>query len=302
MGEAKRRKDLDPNFGKPGSFRSDQEFRLEVEPDYPYFIDVYLSEGSSGLICAIQEWLLETDQIHSNEPPFALTSRLNQVSMTVYSMAAKQVQSLASQSPKLAEFTLKIPMEPEDFGRYAPVQNNVALATEAMRLINSGYFNNAITFLINSDGDAVKTMRNHVVILYMGTNAALEIIDAACALVKLTPFNIVTYAGEQRDSITGLITKTFSPLANKIHNFRINNKGADKFPCLSLLSMIENKSTGASCEFRKHYTAQGGNQLVIPGYSAGNQGISFHYPPMDVLGKPSNIPVIRGFDDKGDQR
>ncbi|MGI0496367.1 hypothetical protein [Limnospira platensis] len=300
MSKSKRRNQQGPSFGfgKPKWQKDSKDFELEVEPDYPSLVDLYLSEGTAGLMPAILDWLVESGQIYHEEPTSALLNRVNQVSMTVYDIASKQAQNLASRDLKLAEFTLKIPMEPDDFISYLPVQKNRLLATEAMRLINTGFFDSAITFLINVEGDAVQTLRKYGVILYMGTNSNYEIIDAACALASWKPFEVFTYAGEQRSSLNPIIFKTFSPLINQIQNFRIQQKGANKFPCLSLLTLVENKASGAICEFRKHYTAQGGNQLIIPGYSSGGNNSFSIYTKMNVLGKPAKIPDIRGFNHK----
>ncbi|MFB2938753.1 hypothetical protein ACE1B6_26170 [Aerosakkonemataceae cyanobacterium BLCC-F154] len=298
MGDAKRRKQVDPTFGKPWWQKKSIHIQLETEPDYSSFVDLYLSQGTAGLTSAILDWLVQTEQVYQGEPPAALLNRLNQIAMTVYDMASKQTQTLASQDLKLAAFTLKVPMEPEDFSGYQPVMNNRELATEAMRLINTGFFDTAITFLINKDGDAVGTLRKHGIVLYMGTNNNLEIIDAACALVTWKPFEVTTYAGENRNSLNSLIEKTFRPLAEKIQKFRIEQKGANKFPCLSLLCLIENKTDGAVCEFRKHYTAQGGTQLIIPGFSSTTNNVVAVYPAMNVLGLTRSIPAIRGFSQK----
>jgi hypothetical protein len=295
MGEAKRRKQHEPNYGKSEWQKNSKHIQLEVEPDYSSLVDLYLSQGTAGLLPAIFDWLLQTEQIYHGEPPSDLLNRANQVAMTVYEMASKQAHTLASQDLKLAEFSLKLPLEPDDFGGYQPVINNLELATEAMRLINTGFFDPAITFLINRDGDTVGSLRKHGVVLYMGTNNNLEIIDAACALVTWKPFEVSIYAGEQRNSLNKLIEKTFSPLAGKIQTFRIEQKGANRFPCLSLLCLAENRATGTVCEFRRHYTAQGGNQLIIPGYSSGGNNSFSVYPKMNVLGKPTKIPDIRGF-------
>jgi hypothetical protein len=129
----------------------------------------------------------------------------------------------------------------------------------------------------------------------MGVNSDLEICDAACSLAKWKPFRVVQYIGEQRNNLDALIKKTFEPLASKIQDFRIKQKRADKFPCLSLLCIVENKITGSICEFRRHYTAQSGGQLIIPGLSDGTDGVSFVSTPMNVIGKPKKIPFIRGF-------
>ncbi|MFM6396135.1 hypothetical protein [Planktothrix sp.] len=299
MGKSKRRKQHNPNYGKSIWQKNGKHIQLEVEPDYSSLVDLYLSQGTAGLLPVIFDWLLQTEQIYHGERPSDLVNRANQVAMTVYEMASKQSQTLASQDLKLAEFTLKIPLTPDDFGGYQPVRNNLGLATEAMRLINTGFFDPAITFLINRDGDAVSSLRKHGVVLYIGTNNGLEIIDAACGLVTWKPFEVSIYAGEQRNSLNKLIEKTFSPLADKIQTFRIEQKGANRFPCLSLLCLAENKASGAVCEFRRHYTAQGGNQLIIPGFSSKIENIFSVSPSKkDVLGKPINIPTIRGFNPK----
>jgi superfamily I DNA/RNA helicase len=197
---------------------------------------------------------------------------------------------------KLASFSLKVPFEPDDFGSYMPVLSNRELASEAMRLINTGFFNTAISMLINSGGDVVQTLKKHGIVLYMGTNINLEIIDAACALVTWKPFKVVNYAGEYRNSLNSLIEKIFSPLADRIQNYRIQQKEANKYPCLSLLCLIENIDDNTKCEFRRHFTAaQGGAQLIIPGFTNQTQEVSFGCP-LDILGNPHNIPTIRGFE------
>lgn len=298
MGEAKRRRQLDPNFGKPWWQKNNTHVQLDVEPDYSHLVDLYLSQGTAGLTPAILDWLIETGQIYQGEHPTALINRVNYIGMTVYDIASKQTQTLASKDLKLGSFTLKVPIEPDDFGDYQPVLNNRELATEAMRLINTGFFDAAITFLINKYGDAIGTLRKYGIFLYMGTNSDLEIIDAACGLVNWKPLEVTTYAGEPRNSLNTLIEKTFRPQAHKIQKFRVEQKGANKFPCLSLLCLIENKAGMTVCEFRKHYTAQGGTQLIIPGFSSTAENIVTSYPAMDILGKPRNIPVIRGFSQK----
>lgn len=295
MGEAKRRKQLDSNFGLNWWQKENTDSSLEVDPDYQNFTDLYLSQGGAALTSAIFDWLNQNSQIYKGDTSSTVLNHVNQIAMTVYEMASKQVKTLASYDLKLTSFNLKLPFEPDDFGSYAPVANNRGLATEAMRLINTGYFDTAITMLINREGDAVGTLRKHGIVLYMGTNSDLEIIDAACGLVAWKPFEVVAYGGEQRDSLNGLIQKTFRHLADKIQKYRIEQKGADRFPCLSLLCLIENKVCGATCEFRKHFTAQSGGQLVIPGFSSGMHGGVAVHPPVNILGSPRGIPTIRGF-------
>lgn len=295
MGDSKRRKKSDPNYGKPWWQQQNQHIKLEAEPDYTHLVELYLSQGSAEVIAAIIEWLGQTGQVYNGETPSTLLSKVNQVSMTVYNLASKQVQNLASHDPKLAAFKLKIPCEPDDYAYYQPVVKHRKLATEAMRVINTGFFDGVITFLLNKEGDAVSTLRKCGVVVYMGTNDGFEMTDAACALVTWNPFEVSDYAGESRNSLSKLIEKTFSPLANEIQRFRIQKKGADKFPCLSLLFLVENKSNGSVCEFRKHYTAQSGNQLTIPGFSSMSGTVMLH-SGMNVLGKPRKIPLIRGFD------
>lgn len=297
MGEAKRRKQLDPSFGKNWWQKENTDSFLEVDPDYQNLTNLYLSQGVAALTSTILDWLIQSSQICEGETPSTVLNRVNQIAMTVYEMASKQSKILTSHDLKLASFTLKIPFKPDDFGSYAPVMNNRGLATEAMRLINTGFFDAAITALINREGDAVGILRKYGIVLYMGTNSALEIIDAACGLVTWKPFEVVAYAGEQRDSLNGLIQNTFRPLADKIQKYRTEQKGADRFPCLSLLCLIENKVGGAICEFRKHFTSQSSGQLVIPGYSSDMHGagaVAVH-PPMNILGSPRDIPTIRGF-------
>ena len=101
--------------------------------------------------------------------------------------------------------------------------------------------------------------------------------------------------GEQRNSLNSVIKKTFQPIVDKIQDFRVKQKQSDKFPCLSLLCMIENKVTGDICEFRRHFTAQSGGQLIIPGFSDGIDSTVIVSRPMEILGSPKNIPAIRGF-------
>jgi hypothetical protein len=310
MGEAKRRQKLDPNFGK---FQSDseknQEIDLKIKPDYTMLVEIFLEQGPSALLEAIFAWLGETGQISEDVKVNTVLNCVNKITRTVYELAAKESKTLASRDLKLASFTLKIPFEPDDsgFASYLPVVKNKDLAREAMCLINTGFFDTAITYLINKYGDAVATLRKHGVVLYMGTNSHLEIIDAACALVTWKPFEVVTYAGEDRNSLNGVIEKTFRPLVEKIQSFRVYQKGSDKFPCLSLLCLIENKATGAISEFRKHYTAQSGGQLIISGFnSQSNAGFKTTsdgfkvIPAMKILGSPRNIPSIRGFTSEKD--
>jgi hypothetical protein len=305
MGEAKRRQKFDPNFGKAASDAENKhEIELKIKPDYTIFVEIFLNQGSSALIEAIFAWLGETGQIYEGEKVPTLLNCVNTIAETVYELASKQSKNLASKDLKMASFTLNVPLEPDDMGfvSYLPVVKNKDLAREAMCLINTGFFDTAITCLINKYGDAVGTLRKYGVVLYMGTNSNLEIIDAACALVTWKPFEVVTYAGEERNSLNGVIEKTFHPLAEKIQNFRIEQKNADKFPCLSLLCLIENKANGSISEFRKHYTAQSGGQLVIQGFSSKSQagfkttsdGLKT-IPSMKVLGSPRNIPSIGGF-------
>lgn len=302
MGESKRRKEIDPNYGKAPS-----DIELKINPDYTRLVEIFLNQGSSALIEEIFAWLGKTGQIHEGEKVPSILNCVNQITRTVYELASKESKTLASTDLKLASFTLKVPVELEDFGSYLPVVNNQDLAREAMCLINTRFFDPAITCLINKYGDAVGTLRKHGVVLYMGTNSNLEIIDAACALVTWKPFEVVTYAGEERNSLNGVIEKTFRPLAENIQSFRISQKGADRFPCLSLLCLIENKATGAISEFRKHYTAQSGGQLIISGFNSNSQG-GFKItsdgfkviPSMKILGSPRNIPSIRGFSSEKD--
>lgn len=268
---------------------------LETEPDYQNFVDIYLSQGVASLTSAIFNWLAESSQLYELDSPSILINRVNQIGIKVYEIASKQSTNLASHDLKLASFTLKIPFETEDFGSYLPVTNNRELAREAMCLINTGFFDASITLLLNREGDGVGPLRKNGIVLYMGTNSNLEIIDAACGLIMWKPFAVNGYAGEQRDSLDGLIEKTFRPLVEKIQKYRFEQKGANKFPCLSLICLIENKAGGTICEFRKHFTAQSGDQLTIPGFSNGMHGVVSFHPPMNILGSPRNIPTIRGF-------
>ena len=225
--------------------------------------------------------------------------RLNKIGETVYVLASKHSKTLSSKELKQGIFNLCLPAEPSDYGSYPSVYNNPELALEGMRLFNTGFFNKAISELINSDNNVVATLRNHVVLLYMATNEKYEIIDAACSLVRLKPFEVIKYVGEQRHSLNAGVEKTLKPLASKIEDFRISRKGADKYPCLTLLFFIENKVNQKICEFRKHYTAQGGSQLIIPGFSSQPQGV-YAGSPLNILGKPLNIPTIRGYEPSRD--
>ena len=303
MGEAKRRKKLDPNYGKSTPNRNSDAIPTEgenlPEPDYKSFVDEYLKYGSSHLIVMIQEWM------EDHYPPHIAyqnidgklvpnLNRLNKIAETVYVLASKQSKILSSQDPKRGKFNLRVPSEPGDYGTYAPVRDNPELALEGMRLFNTGFFDKAITELINSDDDVVSTLRKYVVLIYMGTNENYEIIDAACSLVRLKPFQVIKYVGEQRHSLDTRFEDVFKSLASKIEDYRIDQKGADKYPCLTLLFFIENKTNLKFCEFRKHYTAQGGSQLTIPGFSSQTQGV-YAGPPLNILGNPRNIPTIRGF-------
>ena len=119
-------------------------------------------------------------------------------------------------------------------------------------------------------------------------------VEPAYLLATWKPFKANIYAGEQRNSLNTTIEKVFQPLADKIQRYRIEQKGADRFPCLSLLCIVENKASGAVCDFRKHYTAQGGNQLIIPGFSSSNNR-NIGYFPRNILGKSRKVPTIRGF-------
>lgn len=304
MGEAKRRKKLDPNYyGKSTPNSNNYAIPAEgeniAEPDYLPLVNAYLKYGSSHLNLKIREWLEDNDpsyiayqNIEGKLVPNL--DRVNKIAETVYTLASKQSKIMSSKDPKRGRFNLSVPSEPDDYGTYAPVRDNPELALEGMRLFNTGFFDKAITELINSDGDVVSTLRKHVVLIYMGTNENYQIIDAACSLVRLKPFQVVKYVGEQRHSLDTSFEKVFKPLAAKIEDFRITQKGADKFPCLTLLFFIENKTNLKFCEFRKHYTAQGGSQLTIPGFSSERQGL-YVGPPLNILGNPLNIPTIRGF-------
>jgi hypothetical protein len=268
-------------------------FSLSCNPDYEELTDLYLSKGLAPLQSAIFDWLTENNLI--DKDPSDSLSYFNQISMTVLDIASKTSKSLATHDLKVATFTLKVPFELQDYYSYPPVQSQKELAIEAMRLINTGFFDRAITELINIERDSIKNLRQNGIILYMATNNELEICDAACALAKWKPFRVVHYIGEQRNNLDLLIEKTFEPLASKIQDFRIKQKRADKFPCLSMLCIVENKITGSLCEFRRHYTAQSGGQLIIPGFSDGNDGVVSVFMPMDTLGQPRKIPSIRGF-------
>ncbi|WP_016948711.1 hypothetical protein [Anabaena sp. PCC 7108] len=303
MGEAKRRKKLDPNYGKsiPQNKSAGVDEEALSQPDYQALVDEYLKHGSAHVISKIQEWMQENDPPHlaykilEDKKVVPNLDRLNKIAETVYVLASKQSKTLSSKAPKQGTFNLRIPAEPSDYGTYPPVHNNPELALEGMRLFNTGFFNKPITELINSNNDVVATLRKYVVIVYMGTNENYEIIDAACSLASLKPFEVIKYLGEQRHSLDAKFEKTFKPLASSIENFRISQKGADKYPCLTLLFFIENKINHKICEFRKHYTAQGGDQLVIPGFSSQPQGV-YAGAPLDILGTPLNIPTIRGYE------
>jgi hypothetical protein len=263
------------------------------QPNYEELTELYLSKGVAALNSSILVWL---DENHlSDKNPFIQGSYLNQISRTVFEMASKYSKTLASHHSKNAIFKLKFPFEPTDYPLHKPVKTHLPLANEGMALINTGFFNTAITELINSEKDAIKTVKQNGIVLYMGINDKLEIFDAACVLVTWKPFEIVKFAGEQRNSLNSVIKKTFQPLADRIQDFRVKQKQSDKFPCLSLLCMIENKVTGDVCEFRRHFTAQSGGQLIIPGFSDGTDSTDIVCPPMEILGSPRNIPAIRGF-------
>jgi hypothetical protein len=301
MGEAKRRKKLDPNYGKPTPQDDSVGVNGETlaQPDYQALVDEYLKHGSAHLIAKVQEWMEKNDPPHvayqNIDGKLVINlNRLNKIGETVYILASKHSKTLSSKEPKHGRFNLRIPAEPGDYGNYFPVRNNPELALEGMRLFNTGFFDKAVTELINSDNDVISTLRNNVVLIYMGTNENYEIIDTACGLVKLKPFQVIKYVGEQRHSIDTRIEKAFKPLASDIENFRIYQKGADKYPCLTLLFFIENKANQKFCEFRKHYTAQGGSQLSIPGFSEQTGGVYAGHP-LNILGNPLNIPTIRGF-------
>ena len=172
---------------------------------------------------------------------------------------------------------------------------NKELATEGMKLINTGFFDKAITYLINSENGPRMTLKKSGVVLYMGIDNSEAIVDAACCLVRWNPIDIILYAGEQRYNLNNRIEKTFSPLVKDIQNFRINVKAADKFPCLTLLCLVENKATRTISEWRRHYTAQSGEQLTIPGFNQKQSNALNIHSPLNILGKPKNIPVIRKF-------
>ncbi len=303
MGEAKRRKKLDPNYRKstPNSNNDaiPTEGEILAEPDYKSFVDEYLKYGSSHLIVKIQEWMEDNDPPHIayqniDGKLFPNLDRLNKITETVSVLTSKQLKILSSKDLKEGRFNLRVPSLPSDYARYAPVRDHPELALEGMHLFNTGFFDKAITELINSDGDVVSTLRKHVVLIYMGTNENYKIIDAACSLVRLKPFQMVKYVGEQRHSLDTRFENVFKPLVSRIEDFRITQKGANKYPCLTLLFFIENKTSRKFCEFRQHYTAQGGSQLTIPGFNSQTQDVSV-CPPLNILGNPLNIPSIRGF-------
>jgi len=309
MGEAKRRKKLDPNYRKSTPSSNNDAIPIEGEilakPDYQSLVDEYLKYGSSHLTVKIQEWMEDNDPLHiasqNIDGKLVLNlDRLNKIAETVYVLASKQSKLLSSKDQKRGRFNLCVPSELSEYGASAPVHDHPELALEGMRLFNTGFFDKAITELINSDGDAVSTLRKYVVLIYMGNNENYEIIDAACSLVRLKPFQVVKYVGEQRHSLDTRLEKVFKPLASKIEDFRIAQKGSDKYPCLTLLFFIENKTNQKFCEFRRHYTAQGGSQLIIPGFSSKTQGV-YAGSPLNILGNPLNIPTIRGFNPNEDE-
>lgn len=265
-------------------------------PDYDRLVDLYLSAGIAPLQQAIFEWIREHDSSYTSDEDSS--EEFNQIANTVLDISSKRAKSLASRDPKRANFELKVPFEPSDYSSYRPVQSNLVLARKAMALINSGFFNDAVNDLINFEQDSVRTLRRHGLVIYMGTNSDGEIFDAACALATWKPFQVVQYAGEDRHSLDTVIENTFRDLSTEIQNFRVSIKRADKFPCLTLMCLIENKSTGVVCEFRRHFTAQSGNQLTIPGFSMGNAGVEVVSSPMNVVGSPQHKPTIRGFNQK----
>lgn len=267
--------------------------KTTLSPDYEQLTDLYLSEGVSPLQSAIFEWIREHDPSYTNDENSS--EEFDQIATTVLDIASKKSKTLASQDPKQANFELKVPFEPSDYSSYRPVQSNLTLARKAMVLINSGFFDNAINELINFEQDSVRILRRHGLVLYMGTNSDGEIFDTACALATWKPFQVTQYVGEERHSLNTIIESTFRDLSPEIQNFRVNVKRADKFPCLTLMCLIENKSTGDVCEFRRHFTAQSGNQLTIPGFSVGNTGVDIVSIPMDIVGSPQHKPGIRGF-------
>lgn len=262
-------------------------------PDYEQLSDLYLSEGLVPLQSFIFEWIREHDSSYISDEDSS--EEFNQIATTVLDIASKKSKNLASQDLKKASFELKVPFEPSDYSSYRPVQSNLALARKAMVLINSGFFDNAINELINFEQDSVKTLRKYGLVLYMGTNNDGEVFDTACALAMWKPFQVAQYAGEDRHSLNTIIESTFRDLSTEIQSFRMNVKRADKFPCLTLMCIIENKSTGEVCEFRRHFTAQSGNQLTMPGLSTGNAGVDIVSSPMNTIGSPQHKPGIRGF-------
>ncbi len=303
MGEARRRRINDPNYGKrPSDTKADEDpFDTNglAVPDYQSLVEEYLQHGASHLAQLVRDWIEENDPPHIAYGTFegktvTNLARLNQISETVYVLASQYSKALSSVNPQRGKFKLLSACEPGYWQTYPSVQKSPELALEGLRLYNTCFFDEPITDLINCDGDVVATLRKNVVVLYMAMSAQYEVIDAACALAHLLPFQVTRYAGEQRRSLDIRIEKVFKPIAPRIDEFRVKHKGADRFPCLTILFFIESKVSGKVCEFRIHYTAHGGSHLVIPGFSCQSDGDE-HYTPMDILGPPLAIPEIRGY-------
>ncbi|MEI6829365.1 MAG: hypothetical protein WCK64_05865 [Synechococcaceae cyanobacterium ELA445] len=239
MGEAKRRKQQDPNYGKSAKSKNAKPEEVEglTEDDYQFLVNEYLENGPLELAASIMGWMVKHDPPHLayqtvDGKVLPNLDRLNKIEETVYILASKHSKVFSSKDLKRGEFKLRTPLDPDYFASHAPVRDNPELALEGMLLVNTGFFDKAITDLINTDGDSIGTLRNHVVVIYMGTNEEYEIIDAACSLASLKPFQIVKYAGEQRNSLDSKLERIFSPLTTKIDNFRVQKKGADKVPVL----------------------------------------------------------------------
>jgi hypothetical protein len=170
MGEAKRRKQSDPNYGKPIWQHENRDLPpLVTSPDYEHLIDLYLKEEPERVLSEVFDWLLSNGKVYG-ENSFNALQYTDQIIRTVYELAAKRANTLRKIDLKLASFNLNVPFELSDYGSYEPVINNRRIAEEAMRLLNTGFFDTPITMLINLHSDAVGTLRNYGIVLYMGTN------------------------------------------------------------------------------------------------------------------------------------
>jgi hypothetical protein len=137
----------DINIQIPLIYHKTQSSDLPCNPDYEELADLYLSKGIAPLQSAIGDWLQKNSLI--DQDPSDNLSYFNQISMTVFDIASKKSNTLASRDLKKATFTIKIPFELQDYYSYQPVQSQIELAKEAMALINTGFFDKAITELIN---------------------------------------------------------------------------------------------------------------------------------------------------------